>query len=111
VAFALPGGRNATAVLTFASQSGELCRQFEIAGRGARQSGLACRSGADAWRLVALTSAGPTAGAGDYQTAGGPGADPVSAVADRLIKGEPMDATQEAAALRGAASRSGTPAR
>jgi len=110
VAFALPGQRKATPVLTFASQSGELCRQFQIAGQGTQQSGLACRSGADAWRLVALTSA-PHAGGGEFQTAAGPGADPVSAVADRLIKGEPMDAAQEAAALRGGASRSGIPAR
>lgn len=111
VAFALPGERKATPVLTFASQSGQLCRQFEIAGSGTRQSGLACRSAADAWRLVALTSVAHATGGGDFQTAAGPGSDPVSAVADRLIKGEPMDAAQEAAALRAGASRSGTPAR
>jgi len=111
VAFSLPRGRRATPVLTFASQSGALCRQFEIAGGGASQRGLACRSGTDAWRLMALTSADRSAGGGDYKTAAGPGGDPVSALADRLIKGEPMDAAQEAAALRTPAARSGTPAR
>jgi hypothetical protein len=109
-AFSLPRGRRATPVLTFASQSGALCRQFDIADAGASQHGLACRSGADTWRLVALTPDDRSPG-GDYRTAAGPGSDPVSALADRLIKGEPMDAAQEAAALRAPAARSGTPAR
>jgi hypothetical protein len=110
VAFRLPRDRRATPALTFASQSGALCRQFDIVGVGASQRGLACRSGNDAWRLVALTSADHGAG-GDYRTAAGPGDDPVSALADRLIKGEPMDAAQEAAALKAPVARSGTPVR
>jgi hypothetical protein len=110
IAFRLPKGRQATAVLTFASQAGALCRQFDIAGAGAAQRGLACRSGADGWRLVALTTSAHGAG-GDYKTAAGPGSDPVSALADRLIAGEPMDAAQEAAALKAPAARSGTQAR
>jgi hypothetical protein len=112
VAFNLAGGRKATPVLTFASRSGDLCRQFDIAGAGAgaAERGLACRSSGAAWRLVALTSGGH-APAGDYRTAAGPGSDPVSAMADRLIRGEPMDAAQEAAALGASAARSGTPAR
>ena len=105
VAVSLPGGRKAKPVLTFASRSGQLCRQFDITGGATAQRGLACRSGTDAWRLVALTSAAHGAGAGDYQTAAGPGSDPVSALADRLIQGEPMDAAQEAAALKAAALR------
>jgi hypothetical protein len=112
VAFRLPKGRQATPVLTFASQSGALCRQFDIAGGGVSQQGLACRAGGEGWRLVALTP-GSHGASGDYKTAAGPGpgADPVSALADRLIKGEPMDAAQEAAALKASPAKSGTPAR
>jgi hypothetical protein len=50
-----------------------------------------------------------TAG-GDYRTASGAGDDPVSAMTDRLIKGEPLDAAGEAAALQ-ATSRSAPQAR
>ena len=98
----LASGRTLTPVMTFASQDGGLCRQFDLAGAGGRESGLACRSGGQAWRLVALTPNGPAAAtAGGYRTAAGPGEDPVSALAGKLIRGEPMDATAEAAALRG----------
>jgi len=97
----LASGHTLTPVMTFASQDGGLCRQFDLAGAGARQSGVACRSDGKAWRLVALTPAAPalSSAGGGYQTAAGPGEDPVSALAGKLIKGEPMDATAEAAAL------------
>jgi len=97
-------GRTMTPVMTFISQDGSLCRQFELASGQSRQDGLACRAGRDAWRLVALTPAAqqatwPSSGGG-YRTAAGPGDDAVSAMAGRLIRGEPMDAAAEAAALR-----------
>lgn len=99
VAFDLADKRKGQVSLTFASASGDLCRQFEITDAAGRQDALACRRGHEAWRLVALAATAP-AGGGAFRTAAGPGEDPVSAVADRLIAGEPMDAAQEAAALR-----------
>jgi len=98
---ALASGRTLTPVMTFAARDGSLCRQFDLAGAAGRQSGLACRSDGKAWRLVALITAAPAAPAGGYRTAAGPGEDPVSALAGKLIKGEPMDAVTETAALRG----------
>ncbi|HEX2817999.1 MAG TPA: hypothetical protein VHN39_16525 [Phenylobacterium sp.] len=96
----LAANRTMTPVMTFASRDGSLCRQFELAEPAGRQNGLACRGDRAAWRLVALASTGVAASAGGYRTASGAGEDAVSAMADRLIKGEPMDATAEAAALR-----------
>ncbi len=96
----LAANRTLTPVMTFAGRDGSLCRQFELAGSAGRQSGLACRGDRAAWRLVALTSSGPAGPAGGYRTAAGPGEDAVSAMAERLIKGEPMDAAAEATALR-----------
>ena len=95
----LAANRTMTPVMTFASRDGGLCRQFEVNGAAGGQNGLACRAAGKAWRLVALVDA-PAASGGGYRTAAGPGGDAVSAVADRLIQGEPMDAAAEAAALR-----------
>ena len=86
-----------TPVMTFTSRDGALCRQFDMAGAKGRQSALACRNSDRAWGLVALSTT--RSAGGGYQTASGPGDDVVSAVADRLIKGEPMDAAAEAVAL------------
>jgi negative regulator of sigma E activity len=95
----LAANRTMTPVMTFASRDGGLCRQFEVSGAAGGQNGLACRDAGKPWRLVALVAA-PKASDGGYRTAGGPGGDAVSSVADRLIQGEPMDAAAEAAALR-----------
>ena len=100
VAFDLADNRKGQVSLTFASASGDLCRQFQITDAAGKQDALACRRGREAWRLVALAATAPAGGGGTFRTAAGPGEDPVSAVADRLIAGEPMDAAQEAAALR-----------
>ena len=97
----LASGRTMTPIMTFTSQDGSLCRQFDVVGAEGIESGLACRADRSAWRLVALTKAGPAASDGGYRTASGPGGDAVSAMADRLIKGEPMDAAAEADALQG----------
>lgn len=96
--FTLRGGRTGRVTLTFASQTGSLCRAFEVDSGGARRGALACRGGGPAWTLVAMAPATPSGG--DFQTASGPGDDPVSAMVDRMILGEPLDAAHEAAALR-----------
>jgi hypothetical protein len=96
----LASGRTFTPVMTFASRDGGLCRQFGLDGPGGREAGLACRTDGKAWRLAAMAAGAPAASAGGYRTAAGPGDDAVSAMADRLIQGEPMDAAAEAAALR-----------
>jgi hypothetical protein len=99
VSAALSEGRKITPVLTFVSQAGELCRQFSFIGPVDRHSGLACRQPQGDWALVALTVGEPVNAGSDYRTAAGPGDDPVSAMTDRLIKGEPLDAAGESAAL------------
>lgn len=100
VHFTLASGRTLTPVMTFASRDGSLCRQFDVAAAQDRQRGLACRTPHQAWRLVILTTTASATSSGDYRVASGPGDDPVSAMADRLIRGEPMDAAAETAALR-----------
>lgn len=99
-AFDLGKGRQGVARLTFVSTGGELCRQFEINDGRAQSGVLACRSGEGAWRLTAVAPLHASGAAGGFSTAAGPGDDPVSAMADKLIAGAPMDAAQEAAALR-----------
>lgn len=78
--------------LTFRDTSGRICRSF--ADRVA--SGLACRKGKQ-WQLRGLFPT-PEGQSGTYRMAAG--SDPrLSALIDETISGEPLDATQEKAAL------------
>lgn len=96
----LASGRTLSPVMTFAARDGGLCRQFRIEGPGVQEDALACRGAGETWRLVAMVAAAPPASGGGYRTAAGPGDDAVSAMAGRLMQGEPMDAAAEASALR-----------
>jgi hypothetical protein len=79
--------------LTFRRAGGEVCRTFDMAGKGL--AGVACRAG-PGWKVqVAVPS--QTQAASDYRTASSlPG--PVAAAVDAMIDGQPFDATAEKAA-------------
>jgi hypothetical protein len=77
--------------LTFADQSGAVCRSFT----DQASSGLACRD-ADGWRVRGLFAA-PEGQTGNYRMA--VGMDPnLAALVDSTMAGEPFDAAQEKAA-------------
>lgn len=95
-------------VLSFAATDGALCRQFAIEGKRP-VAGVACREG-DIWQVRALAASAAPQG-GEFSTASGPGADPVSDMVDALIAGEPLDQAQEAARIRQGWKVSSPPAR
>ncbi len=84
--------RGATRIgLSFRDRNNLLCRSFESEAAG----GLACRDGEE-WRIDALYGAEATAG--DYRMAAG--SDPrLATLIDSVIAGEPLDATEERAAM------------
>lgn len=90
---ALPGDVTATPSLTFATQSGDYCREVEVASeRGATQL-LGCRRDAQ-WRLV-LSSYSPSVSTdGVYRPASGPSS-VLDAAIDELIEGAPLEAAAE----------------
>lgn len=95
---ALSEGRQIIPMISFKTAQGDLCRQFRFIGPQDTHSGVACRGEQGQWRLVALTVGESLQGNG-YETAAGPGEDPVSMMVDRMIAGEPLDAKAEAETL------------
>ncbi|MFC3076899.1 anti-sigma factor family protein [Phenylobacterium terrae] len=79
--------------LSFRAQDGAYCRTFVMA--GAQVAGLGCRQG-EGWTVRATADA--PAGQGDYRTAASATPAPILAAVEGLIAGEPLDASQEAAA-------------
>jgi hypothetical protein len=77
--------------LTFRNEEGRLCRTFS----GTEASGLACRNG-DEWRIEGLYGASGSS-SGDYRMAAGPDTR-VTALAEGMMVGDPLDAAGEAAA-------------
>lgn len=79
--------------LTFRNGPGALCRSFS----GAAASGVACRSGGE-WRIEGLFGPSGAQGGAYRMAAGG---DPrLGALVDAMIVGDPLDAAEEAQALR-----------
>ena len=90
----VPANTGARIGLTFRDATGRICRSF----MDREASGLACRAGGD-WQIRGLFAA-PEGQAADYRMAAG--GDPrLAALIDESIAGEPFDAAQEKAALRG----------
>jgi hypothetical protein len=73
--------------ISFASQSGAICRTFETSAL----AGIACRKTED-WNLI-LTTPSERGSGGDYRQAGAPHI--VMEAAQELIAGEPFDASEE----------------
>lgn len=105
VARALDRGPSGTAVAfaggtikpttTYPRRGGGWCREYEIARRDAAVAGIACRQGADAWRIEAEAPVEKGAGPGQVnRPASGPTA--VEAAAERLQGGTPLTPAAEA---------------
>lgn len=86
-------------VLSFRDGTGSLCREFEVADGRAVSMGVACRR-SGGWKIEAIApTAGRSAAAEGYVPASGDVPAAVSAAIDRLMQGDALDATAEAAAL------------
>lgn len=90
-------GVTATPRLTFASDSGTFCRQFDVSSERGLTTAIACRED-KAWRTQVAVFGRP-ASAGDYQTASGAKSPALEAFIDQHIEGAALDAGQEKAAI------------
>lgn len=94
-------GRNLwlTPVLSFYSQSGKWCRQYELDhGTSMRSSGLACRDDDGAWNVQAQTAATPRIGGEHYKYVG-ENDRIIESVRTQIIDGDALTAQQEAAQI------------
>lgn len=97
--FSLEGEVAVTPVLTFATESGAFCREFEMLSPGAAMRAVACRED-DSWRLTVAVSARPEAGAGEgYVTAEGATGAWFDRYLGTLIDGAPLGADEEKALI------------
>jgi negative regulator of sigma E activity len=94
----LPGGLKATPRLTFATASGDFCRQYRLESATSGSEAIACRDDGR-WRVEVAVFGAPGANPGDYQTAAGSASQTLDAFIDRAIDGEPLNAEQETAAI------------
>jgi hypothetical protein len=94
----LPGGLEATPRLTFATASGDFCRQYRLESATRGSEAVACRED-EGWRVQVAVFGAPGARLGEYQTAAGSSSQTLDAFVDRAIAGEPLDADQEAEAI------------
>jgi hypothetical protein len=89
-------------VLTFRAQDGRFCREFEVLASSGGSTGIACREQQGAWRAeVLLKSAAVLSNDNSYTPAGGSDEPVIAEVFERLIKGEPLSAQEEARVLVG----------
>lgn len=92
------GSATAAARLTFATDDGTFCRQFEVSSEGGLSAAIACRED-QTWRtqVVAYGLAKP---AGDFQTASAARAPALEAFLDERLSGAPMNTEEEIQLLR-----------
>lgn len=97
-----PGRAAVTPTLSFASASGEFCRQYARTGEGGRQSaGVGCRLADGGWRIeVEVPADGPHGDPGVVMPAAGPAAPAIAEVVDRLIKGDALSRADEEQLLK-----------
>ncbi len=87
-------------VATFNSRSGEICREYGVAGRES-YAGVACRQDAGAWRVELHTQVANTKFASTtIKPASGGGSAAYEAAVDALRDGDVLDATREAQTLQ-----------
>jgi len=88
-----------TALLSFRTQSGELCRQYRHTTAQQTSTTIACKSAGDSshWQIVATLFQQPASDAATYQVAGQH--DVAKALIDQLIVGDFLDAAQEQQAI------------
>lgn len=94
----LPGGAKATPRLTFTTASGDYCRQYQLMSEAGGSEAIACRRNSS-WH-VEVAVFGVVGGAGDYQTASAPASQTLEAFVDGAIAGSPLNADEEAAAIK-----------
>lgn len=97
-AVALAKGNRLTPTLTVPVRDG-YCREFRIEGPAGPRDGLACRTGGKDWQIKQLTKGSAASGGDGYQQAGGEDRVAFDAVYRALGAGDPLDATQENAAI------------
>jgi hypothetical protein len=96
------GTLSATPVLTFLSQDGRVCRQYDLARLDTNKlSGFACRAADGRWQIAfhapAPQTAAGTVAADKYGPAGeGESFEALEGAIDKTIKGETLDAKAEA---------------
>lgn len=90
-------GVSATPRLTFASDTGAFCRQFDVASQRGVTTAIACREGG-AWRTQVAVFGKPGTGP-DYQTASGAKSPALEAFIDNHISGAALNAEQEKEAI------------
>lgn len=90
-------GVSATPRLTFASDTGAFCRQFDVASQKGVTTAIACREG-KAWRTQVAVFGKPGSGP-DYQTASGAKSPALEAFIDDHISGTALNTEQEKSAI------------
>jgi hypothetical protein len=89
-------------VLTFQAKDGRFCREFEILAAPEAATGIACREHQGRWNAEVLLKTAAVLPNGNSYTPAGESDEPVVAgVFDRLVKGEPLNAQEEARVLAG----------
>lgn len=94
----LPGGLAATPRLSFQRADGSFCRQYRLNGPEETTDGVACREN-KGWRTELLVFGPATPVTGDYQAASGPAAGLLEEYLGKQMKGAPLNAADEAAAI------------
>lgn len=91
-------GTTATPRLTFASTSGDFCRQFDLTTAKGATSAIACREHGG-WRTQ-VVAYGLSKSEGDYQTASAERSPALEAFMDKYMEGAPLSAEDEAKAIQ-----------
>lgn len=90
--------------LTFKSQDGRACRQYELGlASGQRFAGLGCRGGDGAWRIEAhspIAAAKSANGEGLSRVAGGTASPAVDAITEQVMDGAALSAEAESALIK-----------
>lgn len=87
----------AAAVMTFETEDGATCREFNLANQNTSQQGIACRDGGE-WQVRFTVASGAPAQSDAYVPAGSEAATLDSAL-DAMGAGEPLDAESERALI------------
>lgn len=90
---------SATPRLTFASDDGGFCRQFDLVSGESASAAIACREG-DGWKTQVVAYGLPKP-SGDFQTASAGKSEALEAFLDQRMSGAPMNAEDEARLLAG----------
>ncbi len=94
----LPAGLTATPRLSFQRADGRFCRQYRLNSPKETTDGIACREN-NGWRTELLVFGPATPVTNDYQSASGPATGLLEAYVDKQMKGTPLNASDEAAAI------------